>query len=303
MKHHKRYVCIIMMVMIGISCMNKLDSDLSTLLPDKFEGWKIEGTDKIYGPDNLYEYIDGGAELYLSYDFKKVINRIYTAPDQPDIMVDVFDMGSSRNAYGVFSHARETEDSTFGQGSQYTSGLLLFWKDHFFISIMTIPETEASKKAIIRIAEYIDEAISEKGAVPEILHLLPAESLDRGSIRYFYHYIWLNSFYYIADKNILHIDKDTDAVLAKYGNIGERHLLLLVKYHDNKKAESAYDDFIKAYLPELSHQPAVRIEDGTWTASRRIGRYIIVVFNAQEKQITESLIESVERKINEGVEK
>ena len=286
--------------MVGISYMDTLSSDLSALLPDKLEGWTIEGTDKIYGPNDLYEYIDGGAELYLSYDFKKVINRIYMAPDQPDILVDVFDMGSSRNAYGVFSHARETEDITFGQGSQYTSGLLLFWKDRFFISIMTIPETEVSKKAVFRIAEHIDKAIPNKGPLPDILSLLPTESLDRGSIRYFYHYIWLNSFYYIADKNILHIDKESDAVLAKYGNIGERHLLLLVKYHDNKKAESAYDDFIKAYLPELSNQPAVRIEDGTWTACRRMGKYIVAVFNAQEKKITKSLIESVERKISKG---
>jgi hypothetical protein len=280
--------------------MDTLSSDLSALLPDKLEGWTIEGTDKIYGPDDLYEYIDGGAELYLSYDFNKVMNRIYTAPDQPDILVDIFDMGSSRNAYGVFSHARETEDSTFGQGSQYTSGLLLFWKDRFFISIMTIPETDASRKAVTRIGEYIDQAIPNKGPVPEILHLLPTESLDRGSIRYFYHYIWLNSFYYIADKNILRIDKDTDAVLAKYGNIGERHLLLLVKYQDNKEAESAYDDFIKAYLPELSHQPAVRIEDGTWTACRLFDKYIVVVFNASEKSKATSLIASVETKINEG---
>ena len=135
---------LMLIIFIGVHCMACINGSLMKILPDRIEGWAIHEEDKVYGRDNLYDYIDGGAELYLSYAFQKVINRIYTAPDQPDILVDIFDMGSSRNAYGVFSHAREVEDSTFGQGSQHTSGLLLFWKDRYYISIMAIPETEAS---------------------------------------------------------------------------------------------------------------------------------------------------------------
>jgi len=137
---------------VGGSYMGDPKSDLATLLPDNVEGWNISEKDNIYDRHNLYNYIDGGAELYLSYGFEKVINRIYTAPGQPDILLDLFDIGTSQDAYGVFSHSRETEDETFGQGSQYTAGLLLFWKDHYFVSILAHPETEASKKAIFRLA-------------------------------------------------------------------------------------------------------------------------------------------------------
>ena len=56
------------------------------------------------------------------------MSKTYQKEGQPEIIVDLFDMGTSQNAYGVFSHARETVEQNFGQGSQYTEGLLIFWK-------------------------------------------------------------------------------------------------------------------------------------------------------------------------------
>jgi hypothetical protein len=196
---------------------NEAASSLALLLPDIIEGWNVVENDHTYNPETLYDYIDGGAELYLSYGFNEVLSRRYTKYEQPDIVVDIFDMGTSHNAYGTFSHSRETLDSTFGQGSEYAEGLLLFWKDRYFISILTFPETVESKKAIFQLARIIEKAIPNEGPLPQILDILPQKSLVPESIRYFHHYIWLNSYYYVADQNILHIDEKTDALLAKYG--------------------------------------------------------------------------------------
>ena len=129
---------IFMLSIFGAISMGDDESDLTLLLPDNIEGWKVATNDQIYNSKNLYDYIDGGAELYLSYGFRRVISRRYSKIEQPDIIVDLFDMRTSQNAFGVFSHARETVDNTFGQGSQYTEGLLLFWKDYYYISILLL---------------------------------------------------------------------------------------------------------------------------------------------------------------------
>jgi len=276
--------------------MEKVKLDLTVLLPDAIDGWKVAAKDQSYNRDNLYEYIDGGAELYLSYGFKKVISRTYSKPDQPDMVVDLFDMGTSQNAFGVFSHARETVDKTFGQGSQYTEGLLLFWKDHYFISI----ETVESKNAVFNLARKIEMAIAKEGPLPEILTLLPQQSLVRESIRYFRHYVWLNSHYFVADRNILHINEKTDALLAKYGELKKRYLLLLVKYKKDKDAKRAYNDFVKFYLPELSKGHVVKIEDGTWTACQLTGNLLIIVFNAPIKDKAIHLIEATQKNMLRG---
>ncbi len=285
------------LLIFGTYAMGQANSDITALLPDTIDDWKVSTKDQIYDRENLYDYINGGAELYLSYGFKKAISRTYSMRGQPDIVVDIFDMGTSHNTFGVFSHSREIIDDTFGQGSQYTHGLLLFWKDHFFVSILTSLETVESKKAVFNIARKIETAIKKKGPLPEILALLPHQSLVRESIRYFHHYIWLNSHYYVADRNILHINETTDALLAKYGEQGKRSILLLVQYEKSKDAKIAYNDFIKYYLPRLSEESVVQIEDGTWTACQLTGNLFIIVFNVPGKDKALQLIEAVQKKL------
>ena len=289
----------LVVILPGGLSMGKGTSDLALLLPDTVLGWKVAREDGRYGRDTLYDYIDGGAELYLSYGFKGVINRIYVKANQPDMVVDIFDMDTSQNAYGVFSHSMETVETRFGQGSQSSEGLVLFWKGPYYISIMAHPETAESKKALFDLAKKIDGAIAEEGPLPALLNLLPPGDLIRESIRSFHHHAWLNSHYFVADQNILHIDDTTDALLAKYGEGKKRSLLLLIQYRDDKAARSAYDNFVKQYLPELSQKKSVRIEDGTWTACHLAGSLLMAVFNAQKEEQAVHLIGEVEKRLGQ----
>lgn len=284
-----------MLTLLSIeSCMiQKETTDPASLLPVTIEEWKISDSDQLYDRENLHTYINGGAELYRSYGFKKLVSRTYAQHGQPDIIVDLFDMETSQNAFGVFSHARETSDSTFGQGSQYTQGLLLFWKNNYFVSILSSPETAASKKAVFDLARKIETAIQGEGPLPGILTLLPQPSLLSESVRYFRHYIWLNTYFFIADKNILHINEDTEAALAKYEDHHKRYILLLVQYKTKNDAVNAYNEFTEYYLPALSESAAVQIEDGTWTACQLADNLLIAVFNTPEKDQAIHLIENV----------
>jgi hypothetical protein len=272
-------------------------SGLDTALPAELLGWKAQpDAGAVYNRETLYDYIDGGAELYLSYGFVRLASRTYVREGQPDVIADVFDMGTSKNAFGVFSQSREVVESTFGQGSQYTEGLLLFWKGRFYVSILASPETDETKQAVFDLARTIESAIRDEGPLPDILSILPREGLVEGSIRYFCHYIWLNSHYYVADENILHIDQTTEAVLAKYAADHGGGILLVVRYPDDAAAELAYGDFVEHYLPERAANPvgaAVQMEDGKWTGCRVGGGVVAVVFDAQSEENALRLIEMV----------
>jgi hypothetical protein len=280
----------------GAFGMEKDTSELKLLLPAEVDGWKAAQKDGIFNKKTLYDYIDGGAELYLSYGFEKAVNRTYERPGQPDIVVDLFDMGSSVNAYGVFSHSIESIDTAYGQGSQYSEGLLLFWKDRYYLSIMSYPATPDSKKAVLGLGRKIEQAIKEEGPLPDILDLLPQDSLIPESVRYFRHYAWLNSHYFIADNNILQINDSTEGILAKYRDGANKFLLLLVKYNTSQDAQEAHDNFVQSYLPDLTQKKAVRIEDGTWTSCQLKDNLIIIVLNAPEENKALHLMEQVEKK-------
>jgi hypothetical protein len=119
------------------------------------------------------------------------------------------------------------------------------------------------------------------------------------SIRYFHHHIWLNSYYFIADENILRIDENTDALLAKYGESDNWYLLLLVRYPTEDKGTRAYHDFMTGYLPELAEEQALQIEDGTWTGAQLHRNYLIIVFQAPTKDKALRLLEEVQQNIGQ----
>ena len=83
--------------------MPEAEPRLSELVPGAVGEWRVEGEDRLYDRQGLYEYIDGGAELYISYGYERLFSRTFSKPGQPSMIVDLFDMGSSRNAFGVFS--------------------------------------------------------------------------------------------------------------------------------------------------------------------------------------------------------
>lgn len=270
-------------------------ADLSVFLPKQSNEWSMEG-DQYFNNDNLYDYIDGGAELYLSYGFNTVISRRYTCPAEMDIVVEVFDMKDVRDAFGVFSNMREKNQHEFGQGSQQIEGSLIFWKDHYFVSLSTHKNTGKSVAAIKKIAAFIDNAIPVKGEIPGIIDLLPQQNLVTEGYCYFHHYIWLNCYYYIANYNILDVDDHTDAVIAKYGSPDKRSYLLLVQYPDEKAAQTAYSKFVSEFSPELKTADAIKLKENGWHTAMLNGTLFVSVFNAQNKEEAIQLLKRVKSK-------
>ncbi len=296
MIRRKRLVAVFLALLLnsGVQGVTQTGSDLPALLPEATAGWAASGQDRFYSRDNLYDYIDGGAELYLTFGLRSVVSRRYARPGQPDIVVDLFDMGTSPDAFGVFSLVSEAPDTAFGQGSQYVHGLLLFWKDRYFVSILTKAETEESGGAVLSLARSIEAAIAADGPMPAIVSLLPPDSLVRESIRYFRHHVWQNSHYFISTDDILNIDMGAEAVMAKYGPRGARYVLLLVRYSSPEDARAGHTGFVRHYKTESFESSVVRIEDGTWVGSRLSGDLVMLVFNAPTEAAASSLMAGIQ---------
>jgi len=266
--------------------------DFNKALPPELDGWKKADTPATYDNKSLYEYINGGAELYIAYNFKEVYSFRYTASDDSEIVIDIFDMGKSYDAYGIFSHGREEDDKKLGQGSEYNSGLLTFWKDQYYVSILAFPETETKAQTVKKLGQVLADAIPTTGESPPIVDLLPAKNLVPYSTHYFHHYILVNSHYYIANENILNIDDTTHAVLARYKGEGNTFYLLLVDYQNNQKAQEAQKSFLQHYLPDA--QDGIKeLDDGKWTGCTLKDNLLIVIFNSPNKDILTSYLKLV----------
>ncbi len=296
----KLFFKLMFIIILGMTIMAKTTTinltELAEQLPGEISGWNKSAKGTFYSPENLYEYINGGAELYISYNFRQMLAQKYEKGELPEITMDIFDMGNSFNAFGVFSHSREALDQTIAPDveSEYASGLLTFWKGRFYVSIMAYPETEEKKKMVLTLGRHIAGLIQEASQIPPIISKLPTEHLIKESIRYFQHYIWLNSHYFISDRDILHIDKDTQAVLAKYKDKPDTasYYILLVVYPDTSKAKAAYGNFLKHYLPD-AQDGMKQLEDGKWTGCKQAGNLVAAVLNAPGADKVKTLFKQI----------
>lgn len=275
--------------------MNGTAPDFFGQLPREIGAWKKPPKPDVYTPGSLSGYIDGGAELYISYNFRGSLSLKYAKDPDNEITVDIFDMGSSFDAFGVFAHTRETIDSRFGQGSEYAAGLLTFWKDRYYVSVLAYPETEEKKRVVFALGDAIAAAIKTEGPLPPILALLPAEGLIPESVHYFHHYIWLNSFYFVSNENVLNIAPDTPAVLSKYRAAGGTVFLLLVRYPDEARAGAALLQFRDKVLGGAK-EGASKMADGRFAGSRLTGGLFAAVFGAPDEAAVRAMLDRVKNR-------
>jgi hypothetical protein len=280
----------------------KTPMPMNELVPRAMHGWTMHGTDETYDRKTIFDYMDGAGEIYLAYGFTQLLVRNFAnleKPDEPQILVELFDMGSSQDAFGIFSHCRESEEGDIGQGSQYQGGLLYFWKGRFFVCVSAKQETPAAKQAVMALGKVIANTIPEIGEKPALLDYLPEDGLIPHSVRYFHTHPMLNYHYFVATENILKLDASTSAVLAQYQHPEGKSYLLIVEYPTPTQARAAYDSFRTAYFPEpyLTKNDLAELEKGKWTSVHvHIGRaeHVAIVFDAPTADRAKALLRAVQ---------
>jgi hypothetical protein len=277
----------------GVVLMAGSTMDFYAGLPESLAGWKKVAPPVAYTPATLSTYIDGGAELYISYNFQNSLALTYHHETEGDITVDIFDMSRSDDAFGVFAHSRETSDERVGQGSEYAAGLLTFWQDRYYVSILAYPETAGKREVVFQLGQAISGLIRTRGPLPPLLALLPVEGLVPDSTHFFHHYVWLNSFCFVSNENVLNIEPDTPAVLGKYRAGAATCFLLLLRYPDDPRAAAAQERFRTLQLAGSASGEKQDPKDGRWTVLRRQGRLLMIVLKAPDSAVAADLLARV----------
>jgi hypothetical protein len=261
--------------------------------PQDILGWKTDGQDKVFTRHTIFDYMDGGGEIYLAYDFQRLVAREYAKPGAPRIVAEVYQMASSKDAYGVFTHDRDGQPAAVGQRGVYSAGLLRFWKDRFFVRLQAEDETPEVKTALMTLGNQIALAIPREGSQPSLLMALPPQYLIEPSVHYFHTSVSLSIHYFLDDSNLLGLNSRTEAILARYQQGGDKPYLLLVRYPSSGDAQAAFEQFSKAYLGEAAAGNAVfrKLEKGQFAGGRREERALLLVFEAGSRESAEKLLE------------
>ena len=237
-------------------------------MPDEAAGWKAAAAPDHYDTRTIFQYIDGHGEVYLAYGMTACAARRYAGPvGEGDVVVDVFEMASPADAFGVFSHSREGEPLDVGQGATLGYGTLSFWKGRFYVSVYAERESERARAAVLALGRAVAASIGETGEPPALLERLPRAGLDETSVVYLRHPRILEAHVPVGPDNPLGVGPRAPAVAGRYRTGAGTVDLVVVEYADAAGAEAAGDGFAKAFLD--GGRPAHR-DDG-WCAAAALG--------------------------------
>lgn len=268
---------------------------MEKILPKTFRGWDLSGDSERYFPKNLFDYIDGGAELYLSFGFKRLYVFRFHRDSAPPFEVNLFDMGSSEDAFGVFRHDMEDEDVGIGQGSEYGGSWLRFWKGKYYVYIYAEGDDPSTQQNLLALGREIADRIETPGKKPWLVYKIPKQEVIPKSLRFFHNHMCLNYYYYLASENILHLSEKTSGIFIKYKAGDYKVPLILIEYPNPTQADKAYKGFLANYLPEAGRGEVIQTENGKWTGGIPYGRYLVIVLDAVTQNGARRLIEETRK--------
>ncbi len=170
----------------GLGQERKANPALAALVP-RVEGWTEDGAPRSFFPETLYEYIDGAAENYLSYDFKELlVVDLKKAGGAATLTVEVYDMGLPANAFGIFGAERYPENGPVAVGDLgYLEGESLnFMAGRYYVKLLSFGLKEATAATLSGFGEKLAAAVPGKGSLPPLLAVFPKEGLVARSERY-----------------------------------------------------------------------------------------------------------------------
>ena len=165
------------------------EKKIKDLVPTSRElaGFNIIEPPSYYNRTSLWDYINGGAPGYISYGFVELATFIVNEPkDSLEIVVDIYDMGDSLNAFGIFSSERSPGklQNKIGSGSFCSQLTFYFWQHQYYIKLMAYDITPETGKNLSRIAEIISNKIPELGTTPFIFSAFPEQDRIEGSLKF-----------------------------------------------------------------------------------------------------------------------
>lgn len=175
------------------------------LFPE-IEGWKMQIDQRVYKSNDLWELINGAADIFLSYGFSSLHIAEYSKNDQI-IRVELYQHATPEDTYGIYTSERMPDYPQVIIGSQgYKSqGVLNFFAGNYYIKIMSAGPQEADESMIALIAGKVNERLDQPDGLPDVLQLFPEEGREYLSDTYiaqnFLGYSFFHSTFTMRYKN------------------------------------------------------------------------------------------------------
>lgn len=308
MRKHAESLCLTMFFTVFISVFGfsglgvrpgeKVAQDrnaLRALLPmgKGSSGWKISSDPMFFERHNLWEYIDGQAEMYIQYGFQLVVAADYGIGENPSaLVIDIYQMESPVHAFGIYAAERSPDDRFIDVGVEGYLGenVLNFWKGPYYIKITSFHQIHETKEILLELSRVVAGRIPGDYAEPVLFTIFPEENRTQKSERYIPQHFFGHSFL----KNGYRVDY----------KLGEnRYQVFLSDNNSPEEAEASlnkYRDFLESAKEKVSHRKEEDVQRIDTKSGKMIFQYrsfVGGVLNSKDSSEAETIIQDIIQKL------
>ncbi|MDD8016280.1 MAG: hypothetical protein PHX45_11350, partial [Acidobacteriota bacterium] len=148
-----------------------------------FPGWTKDGRSRAFQKMDLFNHINGGAELYLEFGFENLTVQRY-AKAGAELILEIYEMENPAAALGLYlmQSGRETPWPEFAERNSSEPEQAVFVKGRWIVQVNNLSGEIRSVPAMKALAGRVLAAIREEPAVT-LLNRVPAEGKIPGSER------------------------------------------------------------------------------------------------------------------------
>jgi hypothetical protein len=267
-------------------------SDQKTFTFPELTGWKQYGDIQTFSPKDLFEYINGAADLYLSYDFQELKVAEYQNEKKASVTIEMYRHKTPIHAFGIYSQERLSDANFLDIGAQGYSetDILNFVSGNYYVKMSSFKTGPEDQAVLPTFAKKVAENLGEKGSLPSILSAFPKEGKRENSEKFvsikFLGYAFLYS-----------------AFTADYDLSGKQFKLFIIEGVDRKECK----DMIEKYLQQ-TRKSEKNIIEGRYTIADPYhgeidlnwkGKYIGGILNLNDVSLRSKYL----KLLQEGLEK
>jgi hypothetical protein len=231
----------------------------------KLEGWSNKGKVDIYTPDNLYEYINGAADVFLSYDFVECGTLTFENKQKKSFTVDIYRHSNIKNGFGIYSQEKPQQGEFIDIGTQgyYEKGVLNFLKGSYYVKISGFDLGDQDKVLLTKAAKQIAANLKDADYFPKSVSSLP----QKGKVEHSERYIAKN----FLGHSFLH-----SSFVADYESNGEKFQVFIMETESKeltRKILEAYLNFLKKKqmtVEKFDNESGYRFSDPYYRSSGKM---------------------------------
>jgi hypothetical protein len=272
-------IVLILLIVVSISYGQE------SLFPE-IQNWKFTQDDLVYDANNLWDIIDGAADLYLEYAFVNLHTTRYVSVDSIEVKVEMYRHSTETDAFGMYSQERDPKYNFIQIGVQgyLQQGVLNFLDGVYYIKLSTYQTGDKAQEGMKSIAQSIDGYLKQKKTMPDVLQLFPTKgklpNTEQYVARNFLGYSFLNTAYVATYK---------DSTLFK---------IFIIETESSGKAEVVITEYLKA----VTKESVKKLDNDTYEISdahvgvielQKANRFICGIINCANPKTREFYLKEV----------